>query len=149
MKLTTNYSLKKPEGSDVVNIDDFNYNADTIDIKIKAVENQSNTNKNNISSLQTQVSENKTSILELSNNAILYSDKNYPTLNSVPLKPGRYGIASQDNSFPYSYGNLTIDYGSYAGEFIATYRAMDGTAWISYNRYGDPSDRGWKPWRSL
>ena len=63
MKLTTNYSLKKPEGSDVVNIDDFNYNADAIDTKLKAVETQSNTNKSNISSLQTQVSENKASIL--------------------------------------------------------------------------------------
>ena len=34
MKLTTNYSLKKPEGSDVVNIDDFNYNADIIDANL-------------------------------------------------------------------------------------------------------------------
>ena len=31
MKLTTNYSLKKPEGSDVVNIEDLNYNANVID----------------------------------------------------------------------------------------------------------------------
>ena len=37
MKLTTNYGLKKPEGSDVVNIDDFNYNADILDSKIKEV----------------------------------------------------------------------------------------------------------------
>ena len=39
MKLTTNYGLKKPEGSDVVNIDDFNYNADILDSKIKEVSN--------------------------------------------------------------------------------------------------------------
>ena len=65
MKLTTNYSLKKPEGSDVVNIDDFNYNADTIDTKLKAIETQSNTNKTNISTLQNEVSANKTSILSL------------------------------------------------------------------------------------
>jgi len=37
MKLTTNYGLKKPEGSDVVNIDDFNYNADVLDNAIKEV----------------------------------------------------------------------------------------------------------------
>ena len=37
MKLTTNYSFKKPEGTDVVNIDDFNYNADILDSKIKEV----------------------------------------------------------------------------------------------------------------
>ena len=55
MKLTTNYSLKKPEGSDVVNIDDFNYNADMIDNAIQEIKNTSSTNKTNISSLQTKV----------------------------------------------------------------------------------------------
>ena len=48
MKLTTNFGLKKPEGSDVVNVDDFNYNADILDTKIKEIENQSSTNKTNI-----------------------------------------------------------------------------------------------------
>ena len=55
MKLTTNYSLKKPEGSDVVNIDDFNYNADIIDSAIQETKNTSSTNKTNISSLQAKV----------------------------------------------------------------------------------------------
>lgn len=40
MKLTTNYSLKKPDGSDVVNIDDFNYNADIIDAAIKELKSK-------------------------------------------------------------------------------------------------------------
>ena len=35
MKLTTNYGFKKPEGSDVVNVDDLNYNADIIDATIR------------------------------------------------------------------------------------------------------------------
>ena len=35
MKYTTNYTLKKPEGTDKVSIQDFNDNADTIDAKIK------------------------------------------------------------------------------------------------------------------
>lgn len=35
MQVTTNLGLKKPEGTDVVNIDDLNYNADKIDIEIK------------------------------------------------------------------------------------------------------------------
>ena len=48
MKLTTNYSLKKPEGSDVVNIDDFNYNADAIDSAIKTVEEVVSANKTSI-----------------------------------------------------------------------------------------------------
>lgn len=37
MDLTTNYSLKKPSGADVVNIDDFNYNADILDKEIKSI----------------------------------------------------------------------------------------------------------------
>lgn len=37
MQTTTNLGLKKPEGTDVVNIDDFNYNADIIDTQIKGL----------------------------------------------------------------------------------------------------------------
>ena len=37
VKLTTNFGLKKPEGSDVVNIDDFNYNADILDNTLNEV----------------------------------------------------------------------------------------------------------------
>lgn len=35
MQTTGNYGLKKPEGNDVVNIDDLNYNADIIDVQLK------------------------------------------------------------------------------------------------------------------
>lgn len=38
MKTTTNYALKKPEGTDVVNIQDFNVNSDFIDGKLKELE---------------------------------------------------------------------------------------------------------------
>lgn len=34
MKYTTNYNLKKPEATDVVNIDDLNYNADILDQEV-------------------------------------------------------------------------------------------------------------------
>ena len=37
MKLTTNYNLKKPEGSDTVNIEDFNYNSDIIDNEFNVI----------------------------------------------------------------------------------------------------------------
>ena len=40
MRLTVNYGLKKPEGSDVVNIDDFNYNADIIDSTMKEIKSE-------------------------------------------------------------------------------------------------------------
>ena len=35
MQTTGNYGLKKPEGNDVVNIDDLNYNTDIIDVQLK------------------------------------------------------------------------------------------------------------------
>lgn len=38
MKYTANYNLKKPEGTDIVNIDDLNENADIIDQKLKELE---------------------------------------------------------------------------------------------------------------
>ncbi|WP_243428923.1 hypothetical protein [Clostridium botulinum] len=38
MKLTSNYSLKKPDGSDVVNVQDFNDNSDKIDLELKKVD---------------------------------------------------------------------------------------------------------------
>lgn len=41
MKYTANYNLKKPEGTDVINIDDLNDNADIIDSELKKL----NTNK--------------------------------------------------------------------------------------------------------
>ncbi|GAA0735893.1 gp53-like domain-containing protein [Clostridium oceanicum] len=45
MKTTSNYGLKKPDGNDVVNIEDFNYNADIVDRKIKDVETKANSIK--------------------------------------------------------------------------------------------------------
>lgn len=84
MRLTTNYGLKKPEGSDVVNIDDFNYNADILDSAIKevktkvdslnltatnvkmadgsTVQDAVSTNKANILSLQSELGTNKTTL---------------------------------------------------------------------------------------
>ena len=41
MKLTTFYNLKKPEGKDVVDVDDFNYNFDAIDTALNDAANAS------------------------------------------------------------------------------------------------------------
>lgn len=38
MKYTANYGFRKPEDADPVDIDDLNYNADTIDAKLKELE---------------------------------------------------------------------------------------------------------------
>lgn len=76
MRLTTNLGLKKPEGTDVVNIDDFNYNADILDAKVKEISNKlssistnaKNTSFDNSSNgmtatnVQDAIVENKTSI---------------------------------------------------------------------------------------
>jgi len=40
VQYTSNYNLKKPEGTDIVNIDDLNDNADILDQKLKEVENK-------------------------------------------------------------------------------------------------------------
>lgn len=42
MKYTTNYNLKKPEGTDTVNIDDLNDNADILDNNINSLSKQIN-----------------------------------------------------------------------------------------------------------
>ena len=52
MKLTTNYSLKKPEGSDVVNIEDFNYNSDILDNKLKSVDADLSSLKNKVNTVE-------------------------------------------------------------------------------------------------
>ena len=73
MDLTTNYSLKKPSGADVVNIDDFNYNADILDKEIKSIRTKldglnltaTNVKMSDGSTVEDTVSANKTSILSL------------------------------------------------------------------------------------
>lgn len=40
MNYTANYNLKKPEGTDTVNIDDFNNNADILDTEINSISEQ-------------------------------------------------------------------------------------------------------------
>ena len=40
MKYTANYNLKKPEGTDIVDIDDLNDNADILDQALKTVEDK-------------------------------------------------------------------------------------------------------------
>lgn len=88
MKETTNYKFKKPDTNDFFNVDHFNYNTDLIDKELnnlkKEIESKAtdaagtsydNTNskltstnvQGAIDELNTKANENKTSILELSN----------------------------------------------------------------------------------
>ena len=174
MKLTTNYGLKKPEGSDVVNIDDFNYNADTIDTKLKVVENQSNANKNNISTLQSEVSTNKTSISNLNSK----TDTTNRNLNALISKVNNAQNTklTQDNGKAFGISNgdannlIGIAGALYVGENITNsprkstgiwwtienYVGSDGwghqtaTAWHSDERYIRRCNGGtWAEWREL
>lgn len=60
MQKTTNYDLKKPEGSDAVNIDDLNFNADTLDVKLKTVETTAGNAKTTAAAAQSTADEAKT-----------------------------------------------------------------------------------------
>lgn len=55
MILTSNYGLKKPEGADLVNVEDFNANADVIDEKLGAVEAEMAAVKKSVSDCKTLV----------------------------------------------------------------------------------------------
>lgn len=88
MRLTTNLGLKKPEGTDVVNIDDFNYNADILDAKVKEISNKlssistnakstsfdNSSNGMSATNVQDAIVENKTSILN--NEKVINENKN-------------------------------------------------------------------------
>lgn len=69
MKTTINYGLKKPDGTDVVNIDDLNYNADILDTKLKEVDNKVNNIKVPVTSVN-----GKTGAVLLSTNDIKAND---------------------------------------------------------------------------
>ena len=102
MKLTTNYSLKKPEGSDVVNIDDFNYNADMIDSAIQEIKNTSSTNKTNISSLQTRVDNGQSvKLTEDAGVCKLYTGQD---LNELKYINSFYRISQCSNVPPTTHG---------------------------------------------
>lgn len=53
MLYTSNYGLKKPEDGDFGSNEDFNYNADAIDAKLKLLADADTTNVNNITALKT------------------------------------------------------------------------------------------------
>ena len=142
MKLTTNYSLKKPEGSDVVNIDDFNYNADIIDNAIQEIKNTSSTNKTSISSLQTKVNSGQlVKLTEDSGNAFNISGSN---LNSYSTIVGRVLIGENIEHAPeHAIGSWwTIE--NYSN---GIWGHQIGTSWFTGAKYMRRCDNGtWTHW---
>jgi len=78
VKYTSNYNLKKPEGTDIVNIDDLNDNADILDQKLKEIENKADETK------VSKSGDTMTGILTMSgSNAINFGGKFTIAYNSV------------------------------------------------------------------
>ncbi len=72
MKYTANYNLKKPEGTDTVNIDDLNNNADILDTEINSINEQ-------IDTIKTQDDLFREQINKLSAYAVASGTNNYTT----------------------------------------------------------------------
>ena len=67
------------------------------------------------------------------------------TLPAVPNGEGDFFVACDlsDTSFPYRYGHLSIRYGSYTGEYVATFRTTGNDNKVYYNTYLANHWNGW------
>ena len=68
------------------------------------------------------------------------------TLPAVPNGEGDYLVNcdTSDTSFPYWYGYLSIRYGSYTGEYVATFRTTGNDNKVYYNTYLTNHWSGWQ-----
>ena len=68
------------------------------------------------------------------------------TLPAVPNGEGDFFVNcnASDTSFPYWYGHLSIRYGSYTGEYVATFRTTGNDDKVYYNTYLTNHWSGWQ-----
>ena len=68
------------------------------------------------------------------------------TLPAVPNGEGDYLVNcdTSDTTFPYWYGYLSIRYGSYTGEYVATFRTTGNDNKVYYNTYLTNHWSGWQ-----
>ena len=68
------------------------------------------------------------------------------TLPAVPSGEGDYLVNCDlsDTSFPYWYGHLSVRYGSYTGEYVATFRTTGNDNKVYYNTYLTNHWSGWQ-----
>ena len=68
------------------------------------------------------------------------------TLPDVPNGEGDYFVncSQSDTSFPYWYGLLSVRYGSYTGEYVATFRTTGNDNKVYYNTYLTNHWSGWQ-----
>ena len=144
MKLTTNYSLKKPEGSDVVNIDDFNYNADMIDSAIQEIKNTSSTNKTNISSLQTKVNNSQVIKMTQDNGACInIPNDNANDINTTGFFMGYNAVNAPQSTNGWVYIESLMHDGSHQVQ-KATDLHDSSRRWARHKTSGN-----WSEWREL
>lgn len=122
MQTTANYSLKKPDGTDVVNVQDFNDNADTIDTELKK--------------------------RVLSNGIGTKNSSDLPSTWPV----GLYWSEVYNNGFPCAYGNCLTMKASRTSvtQLCIEWTGADATsgkAWIRNKR--DTGADVWSPWREF
>ncbi|MBP3930386.1 MAG: hypothetical protein J6D47_12595 [Peptostreptococcaceae bacterium] len=144
MKLTTNYSLKKPEGSDVVNIDDFNYNADIVDNAIQEIKNTSSTNKINISNLQTKVNNGQVIKMTQDNGAcITIPNNNANDITTTGFFMGQNVINAPQSAKGWVYIESLVHNGSHQVQ-KATDLHDSSKRWTRHQTSGS-----WSEWREL
>ncbi len=70
-------------------------------------------------------------------------------INTLPAVPNGeadflVNCDTSDTSFPYWYGHLSIRYGSYTGEYVATFRTTGNDNKVYYNTYLTNHWSGWQ-----
>lgn len=106
MKLTKNYSLNKPDLTDIVDINDFNTNVDKIDTEIKKVNDSL---KNNVSNLTLQLDNidvkkaSKDDVAKLSSGTPLFA----PSTTKMTDTTRNYVNTTDGYLYIYSGGNWT------------------------------------------
>ncbi|NFO29747.1 hypothetical protein FDB41_02855 [Clostridium botulinum] len=113
MKLTSNYSFKKPDGSDVVNVQDFNDNSDKIDLELKKVDSSLKEIANKVDNIKiADATTAQKGIVQLNNTTNSTSIAQAATANAVKLAMDRANSAFQSasdgkNAIAGKVGNVT------------------------------------------
>ncbi|OSA89444.1 UNVERIFIED_ORG: hypothetical protein B2H98_16440 [Clostridium botulinum] len=153
MKLTSNYSLKKPDGSDVVNVQDFNDNSDKIDLELKKVDWSLKEKVNGVTRIFTNenISELKLP-QEFTCSELAEKMKEGDIISIRANQPGNgdsYGIVDT----PYKYGSLFV-YRQDSNRINFEFRPVDtingqdtlNEKYIAFYRRLSPNNKfsGWK-----
>lgn len=125
MQNTTNYNLKKPEGTDFYNIENENDNMDIIDAELK---------------------EHDDAISELNTNGLVYRGNSLTDANNANLSPGVYQIGAQGSvaNIPsdFAWGVLIVYPHDYNTQML-----VNNTKMYTRDCTGNPP--AWKSWNKI